>query len=169
MHRYYFIDSSGEDTNLQLYSLKQAKLHWLALEGDLAQGDEVEHFHERCVFIICTMGLSVSQLLGQNNPTPSDRVPSPAKIFGSFIEEYQLDPVLKDQFQDFIDTYDHCRHFGLTSDGGRHWQVSQVTFEKTRRLYEFGLRVWASVIDVYRRDPKNELDELDLAEVENEP
>jgi len=169
VHRYYFIDTSGEDTNLQLYSLKQAKLHWAALQRDLAQGDEVEHFHERCVFTICTIGLSVSQLLGQNNPAPGNRVPSPFKIFESLVEEYQLDPALNDQFQDFIDTYDQCRHFGLTSDGSRHWQVSQVTLDKTRKLYEFGLLVWTTVIDVYRRDPKNELDDLDLAEVENEP
>lgn len=168
MHRYYFIDSSGEDTNLQLYSLKQAKLHWAALEGDLAQGDEVEYFHERCVFIICTIGLSVSQLLGQNNPAPGSRVPSPFKIFESLVEGRQLDPALKNQFQDFIDAYDYCRHFGLTSDGNRHWQVSQVTLDRTRKLYKFGLLVWEIVIAIYQSDPKNELDDLDFAEVGNE-
>ena len=51
MHRYYFIDSSGEDTNLQLYSLKQAKLQWASLEQDLVESaDQVEHFHDRCVW-----------------------------------------------------------------------------------------------------------------------
>mgnify|MGYP007053801879 CR=1 FL=1 len=79
MRRYYFIDSSGEDANLQLYSLKQAKLQWAALQDDLSVSDQIEHFHEKCVFIICTIGLSVSQLLGQNNPAPTDRVPSPTK------------------------------------------------------------------------------------------
>jgi hypothetical protein len=85
VHHYYFIDSNGEDTNLQLYSLKQAKLYWADLERDLAESEEVEHFHERCVFVICTMGLSVSQLLGQNNPQPNERVPPPSTIFNSLV------------------------------------------------------------------------------------
>lgn len=115
------------------------------------------------------MGLSVSQLLGQNNPTPGSRVPSPYRIFDYLVEEHQLDSTLKDQFRGFIEVYDHCRHFGLTSDGSRHWQVSQVTLDKTRKLYEFGLLVWATVIEIYRRDPRNELDDLNLGDVENEP
>ena len=169
VHRYYFIDSNGEDTNLQLYSLKQAKLHWASLQHDLSVGDEVEHFHERCVFIICTIGLSVSQLLGQNNPSPTNRVPSPASIFESLVDTHGLDPGLKLKFHEFISAYDHCRHFGLTTDGSRHWQVSQVTLDKTRKLYEIGLLVWDTVVEVFRRDRENELDELDLTEVENEP
>ncbi|TWT19425.1 hypothetical protein FQY83_13855 [Luteimonas marina] len=169
MHRYYFIDSSGEDTNLQLYSLKQAKHQWATLQDDLSAGDQVEHFHERCVFLICTIGLSVSQLLGQNNPEPSDRVPSPKSIFDSLVDRHRLDSTLKSKFKEFIDTYDHCRHFGLTNDGSRHWQVSQVTLDKTRETYEFGLLVWDTVISIFRRDPKNELDELDLSVVQDEP
>ena len=169
MHSYYFIDSSGADTNLQLYSLKQAKLHWTALQSDLAGGTGVEHFHERCVFVICTIGLSVSQLLGQNNPAPDERVPSPKRIFDSLVDRHALDPGLKPKFQEFIDTYDHCRHFGLTNDGSRHWQVSQVTLEKTRDLYEFGLSVWDIVIAVFRQDPQNQLDDLDLTVVQDEP
>ena len=169
MHRYYLIDSSGEDTNLQLYSLKQAKLHWDSLQSDLSDGNEVEHFHERCVLIICTIGLSVSQLLGQNNPAPDGRVPSPKHIFDSLVDRYALDPALKLKFKEFIDTYDHCRHFGLTNDESRHWQVSQVTLNRTRDLYEFGLSVWDIVIGVFRRDPQNELAALDLAVVQDEP
>lgn len=169
MHRYYFIDSSGEDTNLQLYSLKQAKIHWAALQRDLADGGEVDHFHERCVFVICTIGLSVSQLLGQNNPAPDERVPSPKHIFDSLVDRHGLDPTLKVKFKEFIDTYDRCRHFGLTNDGSRHWQVSQVTLDRTRELYEFGLAVWGTVIGIFRRDMQNELDDLDLAVVQEEP
>ena len=169
MHHYYFIDSSGEDTNLQLYSLKQAKLYWTALERDLAESQEVEHFHERCVFVICTIGLSVSQLLGQNNPEPSERVPPPSMIFNSLVDRHGLDPSLKGQFQEFVSAYDQCRHFGLTSNGDRHFQVSQVTLDKTRALYTFGLLVWETVIEVFRRDPESDLDDLNLEGVENEP
>ena len=169
MRRYYFIDSSGEDTNLQLYSLKQARYQWTALQDDLSAGDEVQHFHERCVFLICTIGLSVSQLLGQNNPKPSARVPTPKSIFDSLVDRHGLDAKLKDKFKEFIDTYDHCRHFGLTNDGSRHWQMSQVTLNKTRETYEFGLLVWDTVISIFRRDPQNELDDLDLSAVQDEP
>lgn len=169
MHCYYFIDSDGENTNLQLYSLKQAKLHWASLEGDLSESNQVEHFHERCVFIICTMGLSVSQLLGQNNPEPSERVPSPYEIFKSLVDKHRLDPNLKEQFKEFIDIYDHCRHFGLTSDGSRHWQVSQVTLDKTRNFYELGLLVWNTVIDIYRQDPESALEDLELEKIQFEP
>ncbi|AKH69279.1 hypothetical protein IMCC21906_01602 [Spongiibacter sp. IMCC21906] len=167
-HRYYYIDSSGPDTNLQLYSLQQAKLYWSALEKDLAENDQVEHFHERCVFIICTMGLSVSQLLGQNIMEPSERVPSPSMIFKSLINKHKLEGSLKEQFREFINTYDHCRHFGLTNDGSRHWEVSQVTLEKTRKMYKFGLLVWETVIGIFRKEPGSELDDLDLEGIENE-
>ena len=170
MRRYYFIDSDGvEDTNLQLYALKQAKLQWASLQNDLSASDHVESFHERCVFLICTLGLSVSQLLGQNNPVPDERVPSPRNIFDSLVDTHALDQDLKLRFKEFIDTYDQCRHFGLTSDGSRHWQVSQVTPDKTRELYDFGLLVWEIVIDLFRRDPQNKLDDLDLAVVEEAP
>jgi len=111
----------------------------------------------------------VSQLLGQNNPVPDERVPSPKHIFDSLVDRHALDPMLKVKFKEFIDTYDHCRHFGLTNDGSRHWQVSQVTLDKTRELYEFGLSVWDTVIGIFRRDPQNELDDLDLSVVQDEP
>ena len=41
--------------------------------------------------------------------------------------------------------------------------------DKTREAYEFGLLVWDTVISVFRRDPQNELDELDLSVVQDEP
>ena len=111
----------------------------------------------------------MSQLLGQNNPKPSARVPTPKSIFDSLVDRHGLDAKLKDKFKEFIDTYDHCRHFGLTNDGSRHWQMSQVTLNKTRETYEFGLLVWDTVISIFRRDPQNELDDLDLSAVQDEP
>lgn len=167
MHRYYYIDSNGEDTNLQLYSLKQAKLQWVELQKELSQMGEVENFHERCVFLICTIGLSVTQLLGQNNPNPFERVPSPKKLFESLVEANNLDPAFKYKFMQFIDTYDQCRHFGLTNDNSRHGQVSEITLKKTEELYKFGLLVWDIVIKIFRKDPQNELDELKLSVIED--
>ena len=111
----------------------------------------------------------MSQLLGQNNPEPSDRVPSPQSIFDALVDRHRLDPALKIKFKEFIDTYNHCRHFGLTDDGSRHWLVSQVTLDRTRETYEFGLLVWDTVIGTFRRDPKNELNDLDLSVVQDQP
>jgi hypothetical protein len=53
-----------------------------------------------------------------------------------------------------------------TNDGNRHWQVSQVTLDKTRKHYEFGLQIWEIVIDMFRKDPTNELENLNLEHVE---
>lgn len=47
--------------------------------------------------------------------------------------------------------------------------MSQVTLDKTRNLYEFGLVVWETVIDVFRRDPECDLCDLNLQGIENEP
>ena len=44
-----------------------------------------------------------------------------------------------------------------------------MTLDKALKLYETGLLVWDTVIDVFRRDPAKELDELDLKGIENEP
>ncbi len=169
MPHYYFIDSNGENTNLQLYTLKQAKLYWANLERDLSENREVDYLHERCVFIICTIGLSVSQLLGQNNPEPSNQVPSPPIIFNSLVDKHGLDQSLKKKFQDFIKAYDHCRHFGLTIDGDRHLEVFKLSLENTRSIYDFGLFVWNIVIDAFRRDADSELNDLDLQRIEYEP
>ena len=169
MQRYYYIDSNGPDTNLQFYTLKQAKIYWDALTTDVASSNEVDDFHERCVFVVNTVGLSVAQLLGQNNPVPEKgRVPSPIHIFGTLVDANGLDQGLKKQFKEFIDAYDHCRHFGLTDGNVRHFQVNEVTFDKTRKLFEFGLFVWETVISIYRREPNNDLADLDLENVHRE-
>lgn len=169
MPRYYHLDSDGEDTNLQLYSLRQATSYWECLREDVAAGDQVADFHERCVFVICTIGLSVSQLLGQNNPSPSHRVPPPTSIFETLVRTHSLDPTLSAKFSEFIGTYDQCRHFGLTHDGTRHFEVSQLTYAKAQQQYEFGLLVWKTIVGLYRKDPQNELDELNIDDLQHEP
>lgn len=170
MIRYYHLDSSGdEDTNLQLYSLKQAKLQWTELERKVFSGGSVPNLHERCVFIINILGISVSQLLGQNNPYPTNRVPTPRDIFKSLVQKHNLSDTLISEFDNFIDAYDSCRHFGLTADGSRHAQVSKFTYEETLNLYNFGLKVWDVVISIYKKDPENDLQDLDLPNIEKMP
>ncbi|WP_431023944.1 hypothetical protein [Halomonas sp. H5] len=170
MIRYYHLDSSGcEDTNLQLYSLKQAKLQWDELERKVSNVGLVSNLHERCVFIIIILGVSISQLLGQNNPYPSNRVPTPKDIFKSLVQKHSLSDTLISEFENFIDAYNSCRHFGLTTDGSRHAQVSKFTYEETLNLYNFGLKVWDVVISIYKKDPDNDLQDLDLQNIEKKP
>lgn len=169
MAHYYHLTSDGPDTNLQLYSLRQAGKYWNDLVDETSTGAYAEDFHERCVFVVCTIGLSVSQLLGQNVPVPDKRVPSPEKIFQVLSEKHGFDPCLTVDFKRFIDRYDQCRHFGLTDDGVRHDEVSQVTFDETKWIYEFGLKVWDIVVDAYRRDPASQLDEFDIEDILSSP
>lgn len=167
---YYHLDSNGDaETNLQLYSLKQAKKYWAALECDVSEGGYIHDLHERCVFVVCTIGLSVSQLLGQNAPEPhGSTVPNPSRIFSLLVDQHGMDQSLKSRFREFVDAYDQCRHFGRTTGDVRHQQVSQVDFQRARDFYEFGLTVWRVVIGIYRSDPSNELDGFDLHTIEDE-
>src|SRR5690242_899960 len=67
---YCHLDSSGTDTNLQLYSMEQAAHYWNELMGDMRHygAARVDRLKERLVFIMNCFGLSLSQLLGQNWP-----------------------------------------------------------------------------------------------------
>ena len=167
--RYYHLDSSGEDTNLQLYSLKQAMSYWEQLESDLDQhGDAALNVRERCVFVLSNLGLSISQLLGQNNPAPSERVPYPRDLVAAFVDKHQLDPEIKNKFERFNYFYNGCRHFGLMTTGKGYDRVDQLTVPVARECYESGLELWRTVILVFREDPESDLDEFNLEYIERE-
>jgi len=161
--RYYHLDTSGEHTNLQLYSLKQAMKYWNDLRGDVAAyGEDALHVRERCVFVLSCLGLSLSQLLGQNNPTPSDRVPFPIELVTAFVKEHGLDPQLNADFVRFNYFYNGCRHFGLSTNGSGYYRVDQLTFPVAEQCYSFGLDLWRTVISVFKQDPQNDLSAFDL-------
>ena len=166
MARYYRRDTSGEDTNLQLYSLKQASRYWHELVHDIEiHRDGTPNVRERCVFVLASLGLSISQLLGQNNPHPSGKVPNPIEIFSAFVKEHNLEPALTSQFERFNYFYNGCRHFGLTT--GRHGydRVDQLTMPVARECYEFGCEIWKIVIGAFRKDPESDLADFNLEAV----
>lgn len=71
MSYYCYIDSPPGvgKTNLQLYSLQQAANSWneaVEMESD----PTAEHVTERLAFMLSRLGLSLSQLLGQNYSFP---------------------------------------------------------------------------------------------------
>ncbi len=61
-----------EHTNLQLYSLKKAADGWNELLDAVEESgvEQVNHLTERLAFILSCLGLSLSQLIGQNCPSP---------------------------------------------------------------------------------------------------
>ena len=71
MHYYCQLATSGIDrTNLQLYSAQRAAEDWNDFIDLIAVGapDTVAQSKERLTFILSCLGLSLSQLLGQNWP-----------------------------------------------------------------------------------------------------
>jgi hypothetical protein len=115
--RYYVRDTSGEHTNLQLYALKQAVRYWDELQRDIVEHGEgaTDWVRERCVFVLAALGLSISQLLGQNNPNPTDKVPYLPELFEDFVRAHHLTEAPIAKFKRFNDLYNGCRHFGLTA------------------------------------------------------
>lgn len=163
MAYFYHLDSGGYFTNLQLYALRQAKACWSDLQRDYARdGELAERLRERCVFAVAALGLSVSQLLGQNNPRPTDRVPSPTVLLRALVEAHGIDPAILERFERFVRLYDGCRHFGLSTSGVGHERVKELTFDATTECFEIGLDVWAAVLSVFGKQPGSDLGELDV-------
>jgi hypothetical protein len=143
--------------------------YWEDLQDVLSKhGEDVLDVRERCVFILSNLGLSISQLLGQNNPNPSTRVPYPLELVGAFIDEHGLDQKLKTDFERFNYFYNGCRHFGLTTDGSGYNRIDQLTLPVAEECYGRGLDIWQAVISVFRQDPKSDLAEFDLMRLDYE-
>ncbi|TRC71581.1 hypothetical protein FJV80_33230 [Mesorhizobium sp. WSM4310] len=165
MRPYYSLNTDGtSSTNLQLYALKQAQHHWNELSANYLQDKEAtKDLVERCVFIVATLGLSVSQLLGQNDPAPPvGRIASPRAIWKRFVAQHSLTVISTDEFDKFIDIYDACRHFGVSPDGLGYARLEPLDFEATRGWYELAHRIWSAVIKALRADPQNVIEEIDI-------
>jgi hypothetical protein len=156
--KYYCATSYGDETNLQLYSLRVAKQQWDLLKLAYAEhGESTRDLKERCVLVLAVMGLSVSQLLGQNEPTPGTRVDFPIDIFNRFVDAHGLDQDLKARFARFNGFYNGCRHFGTTTTGSGYEGVDDLTFVETEQCYEFGLEVWRTVVEVWQKEKDSQL------------
>lgn len=125
-------------------------------------GENTKDLKERCVFILATLGLSISQLLGQNDPSFESDVRPPFRIFNAFVDAHGLDPNLKTRFERFNDLYNGCRHFGKTTTGTGYLRVDQLTYQVAKECFEFGMEVWQTVINVYRNEEDSDLDDFDL-------
>lgn len=184
MSYYCHIDSSEnpEHTNLQLYSLQKAANDWNELI-DLAADrriDPDDHFKERLVFILSCLGLSLSQLLGQNCPSPEkEKMDQPGGLLNTLLIRADVDRIkrrrLNRSFQDFLLYYDAIRHFGENKNEQNYRTVDQLTFRRLDRFRRMTIEIWDIIIAMYREDPKNDIDDFrsisdvvwfkDLAEV----
>lgn len=149
MTKYYcYRESWGYCTNLQLFSLSQAWRLWSELKLQ-SQTLNKSRTREYCVVIIDLLGLSVTQLLGQNIPEnhncrgsrlpcPKDLLPIVFESLSGPIDDWER---LKGDFCEFVDIYDDCRHFGEM----KYNTIECITLESTERYFDLILSIWKSI------------------------
>jgi hypothetical protein len=170
---YAHCDSEGLDTNLQLYAIRQAAREWknlCALRRRHGK-NQVPEEKERLVFVLVCLGLSLSQLLGQQSSAKN--LPPPKKLLdevlsGSSVNETERCQ-LRDKFADLVTYYDASRHFGKS----KHSIIDRLTFDKVDKFVDTTLEVWNLVITRYRSDRRHNIDEyfsiaeeVDLAQLQ---
>jgi len=169
MSYYCRIDSSDklEDTNLQLYSLKKAADEWNELV-DIVNKDGIEgvnYLKERLAFITSCFGLSLSQLIGQNCPSPNkNEMKQPGNLFSNLLNRTNSDRVtrkrLNSVIRDFLNYYAAIRHFGKTKDEKNYKSVDELTLAKLDHFRSMTIEIWDLVIAMYRQDDKNDIGEF---------
>ncbi len=169
MSYYCHLDSTGslEYTNLQLYSLQKAANDWNELVDLIADHgiDHVDRPRERLVFILSCLGLSLSQLLGQNCPSPEkDKMDQPRVLLGTILIRAGVDRTkqrrLNKTFTDFLSYYGAVRHFGENKNKQNYLTVDQLTFRRLDRFLRMTIEIWDIVIAMYREDQKTDIEDF---------
>ena len=115
---------------------------------------------ERITFIINCLGLSLSQLIGQNSPSLNrNRIESPSKLLPKVLKGISDNATyekLKSDFNNFLVYYDAIRHFGKI----KHKSVNQLTLEKLDYFRKMTIEIWDIIISKYRQDKENEIGEF---------
>ena len=169
MSYYAHLDSASrfESTNLQLYSLKKAACEWNELV-DLIMDHGIghfDHFKERRVFILSCLGLSLSQLLGQNCPSPEkEKMDNPGVLMGKILKNDHVDRTkrrrLNSTFNDFLLYYDAVRHFGENKNQKNYRTIDQLTLKRLNRFVHMTVEIWDIIIEMHRKNPKNNIDDF---------
>jgi hypothetical protein len=165
------IDSGGEDinhTNLQLYSLKQAARCWneLVLEIDGMDRTEIADITERLVFIVNCLGLSLTQLLGQNWPSDNkEKMDAPGDLLSNILNASHISKHEKARlnrgFREINRVYGAIRHFGRVKDNENYRLVEDLDLSMVDRFRKITIDLWDAVISVYRSYDINEIEEFD--------
>jgi len=163
---YYRLESSGVETNLQLYSLKQAALYWNALvnERDASGEETILDLTERIVFVLSCLGLSLTQLLGQNWPLPDRKTNDTAgELLGLILKCSHLDRTevkrLNKGLADLLQSYGAIRHFGENKDLANYQAVDDLSVPRLKGFVKLTLDIWDTVINVQRGNDVNEFEE----------
>lgn len=154
---YCHLDSSGTDTNLQLYSLNRAYVEWTSLRHEYKKyGNDTENLKERQVFVVSCLGLSLSQLLGQNARMIKEKLDQPDALLAAFLNESVYDKnkkrALNKKFASFIQYYDACRHFGRDKGDTKWKTVESLNFTRVECFMQTTLDIWNAVIGHFRTD-----------------
>jgi hypothetical protein len=157
---YQSAGSLPHTTNLQLYSLKQAANSWNPLVNEfMARGEDgVYALKERQAFVVNCLGLSLSQLLGQNSPCPEkERMDQPRDLLKRILERSHVDRTTRHRlnrtFQDFLAYYGSTRHFGKNKDEKNYRTMEKLTMQQLDRFRRMTIEVWDTVIAM---NPDNE-------------
>jgi len=105
------------------------------------------------VVVIDLLGLSLSQLLGQNLSSSSEqRVPFLRDLWGRFMDVARIPKECKarldNKFKEFMPLYDACRHFGIS----KHEKIDSLTLEATAGHVELVFDIWDALLDHFRTD-----------------
>lgn len=153
-------------TNLQLYSLQKAADDWNKLVDLIADHgiDPFDHPTERLVFILSCLGLSLSQLLGQNCPSPDkDKMDPLGVLLSNILKQAGIDRTsqhrLNSIFAEFLSYYGAVRHFGKNKNRQNYCRVDELTPRILDRFRRMTIEIWDIVIAMYREDPKNDIDD----------
>jgi len=157
-HAFLYSPSGIGNTNLQLYSLQKAAEGWNELVERIKNSgrNNVDHYQERLSFIVCTLGLSLFQLIGQNHPMPDqEKMGKPHEMLSKLLNQTNADRTtcrrLKNGFKKFLKYYDAIRHFGRNKDDENYRTVDCLTIEKLNSFREMTIEIWDFVIDMYRQ------------------
>lgn len=169
-----YIASSGdiEHTNLQLYSLKRGADEWNELVDAVERVglDAVDHLTERLAFVLSCLGLSLSQLIGQNCPSPDkEKMDQPGDLLSALLNRITSDRTtrrrLNSTFGDFLRYYGAIRHFGRIKDNKNYRAVDELTLDVLNRFRLMAIEIWNLVIDMYHQDKENNIEFTSVTEV----
>jgi hypothetical protein len=166
---YCHLDSEPDlkHTNLQLYSLKKAACGWNELLDAVEESgaQQVDHLTERLAFTLSCLGLSLSQLIGQNCPSPDkEKMDQPGELLSALLIRTNADRStrrrLNSTFRDFLAYYAAIRHFGENKDKENYRTVDRLTLAELNRFRRMTIDIWDLVIVMYRQDEENDLEEV---------
>jgi hypothetical protein len=165
MPYYCRIYSAGSmpDTNLQLYSLQEAAKGWNELVKEVTtRGNAgVDNLTGKAAFVLSCLGLSLSQLLGQNSPSSdNDKIDEPNDLLNSILVRGDVDRStrrrLNREFQEFLPYYDTVRHFGKNRDEKKYRTIEKLTMQELDRFRRMTIEIWDVIIGIYQKDNQDD-------------